>query len=212
MVISQWLKHLSYIKAIEHGQVWGTGDINGFVAPWYCYTALIIPLFSCYRLAKFNLDTRQSHGFLGLPTPANAIFFVSLVLVASFFPYATDSYWTLPNPDMPKNLVNELAHGPAWTLYPTDHLEGLSPFVVAGVMNRWVVMALVLVFSFLLVSELPLFALKFKNFGWNDNKIRYIFLGLAALLLICFWFTAIPFIVILYLLLSILNNIVKITV
>lgn len=41
------------------------------------YLAFLIPLFSAYRLAKFNLDERQSSSFLGLPTPANALFWIS---------------------------------------------------------------------------------------------------------------------------------------
>ena len=46
---------------------------------WYwAYLAMIIPVASAYRLAKFNIDTRQSHYFLGLPTPANGIFWASL--------------------------------------------------------------------------------------------------------------------------------------
>ncbi len=42
---------------------------------------LIITLSACYRLAKFNLDTRQSESFIGLPTPAMSLFIVSLPLV-----------------------------------------------------------------------------------------------------------------------------------
>ena len=60
--------------------------------------------------------------------------------------------------------------------------------------------------SLLLVSEIPLFALKFKNFGWTDNKIRYIFLIIAAVLLILFQVTALPFIILLYILLSLIIN------
>lgn len=43
-------------------------------------TALLIPIASAWRLAKFNVDTRQSQGFLGLPTPANGLFWASLSL------------------------------------------------------------------------------------------------------------------------------------
>lgn len=41
------------------------------------YIAFLIPVFSAYRLAKFNLDERQTTSFLGLPTPANALFWIS---------------------------------------------------------------------------------------------------------------------------------------
>lgn len=46
------------------------------------YLALLIPLFSALRLAKFNIDTRQSENFIGLPTPANAVLIYSLALWA----------------------------------------------------------------------------------------------------------------------------------
>ncbi|MDY0089781.1 MAG: CDP-alcohol phosphatidyltransferase family protein [Flavobacteriaceae bacterium] len=49
------------------------------------YAGFIITLGSCYRLAKFNIDTRQTDSFIGLPTPANALFFVSLPLINESF-------------------------------------------------------------------------------------------------------------------------------
>lgn len=61
-------------------------DIN-----WLCYFALLIPLFAAYRLAKFNIDIRQSHSFLGLPTPANALIWVGLALYLSL-PVYNDDY------------------------------------------------------------------------------------------------------------------------
>lgn len=45
------------------------------------YLGFIITLGSCYRLANFNIDTRQNDSFIGLPTPANALFILSLPLV-----------------------------------------------------------------------------------------------------------------------------------
>lgn len=56
------------------------------------FSPLLIPAFSAYRLAKFNLDPRQSMSFIGMPTPANALFWVGLVF--GFF-YAPDLYITL---------------------------------------------------------------------------------------------------------------------
>ena len=56
--------------------------------PYLSVTALLIPLFAAYRLAKFNLDTRQSHSFLGLPVPANALVWVGLALW---------NWWPQPN-------------------------------------------------------------------------------------------------------------------
>jgi CDP-diacylglycerol--serine O-phosphatidyltransferase len=48
--------------------------INGYLP----YFGFVITLASCFRLAKFNIDTRQSDSFIGLPTPANALFIMSL--------------------------------------------------------------------------------------------------------------------------------------
>ena len=50
------------------------------IGRWLAFLALLMPLFAAYRLAKFNIDTRQSHSFLGLPTPANALIWVGVAL------------------------------------------------------------------------------------------------------------------------------------
>lgn len=63
------------------------------------FTPLLIPAFSAYRLAKFNLDVRQAMSFIGMPTPANALFWVSLIFGYFYTPelyiYLFDSVWTL---------------------------------------------------------------------------------------------------------------------
>jgi CDP-diacylglycerol--serine O-phosphatidyltransferase len=213
MVMFQWLKYLGF-HATDKNEImlWGANRLLEMHAvPWYCYIALMIPVFSCFRLAKFNLDTRQSHGFIGLPTPANAIFFVSMILMASgpalSYYLSSKLYWIFPahGYSAATDGTSNLGSDPGIGLLLQYRLEPL-------LMNVYLMISLVVLFSFLLVSELPLFALKFKNFGWNGNKIRYLFLFLALALLICFQLTAIPFVVILYLILSILNNIFKITV
>jgi CDP-diacylglycerol--serine O-phosphatidyltransferase len=135
------------------------------------FTAFLIPIFSAIRLAKFNIDTRQSDSFIGFPTPANAI------LIASF---------------------------------PLILQKGV--FFQTLILNPYFLIAFTIVMSCLLVSELPLFALKFKNFGWADNKIRFIFLGLSIVLLAIFHVVAVPFIIVLYIILSVINNISKKTV
>jgi CDP-diacylglycerol---serine O-phosphatidyltransferase len=61
---------------------------------------------------------------------------------------------------------------------------------------------LTVVFSLLLVSRIDLFALKFKNFTWLDNKIRFTFLLLAVLLLVALQWAALPLVIILYIALS----------
>jgi CDP-diacylglycerol---serine O-phosphatidyltransferase len=80
--------------------------------------------------------------------------------------------------------------------------EDLRPYII----NTTHLLVLTFVMSFLLVAEIPLLALKFKNFSWKDNAYRFSFLALSALLLIIFKVVAIPFVMILYLLLSVIFN------
>lgn len=155
------------------------------------YIALLIPLFSAYRLAKFNIDTRQSNGFIGLPTPANAVFFSSIALIL----------FNVLIPPFDTTIGESI-------LFKNALCYEIMPYLT----SKYLLVSLVVVFSLLLVLPLPIFALKFKNFGWTDNKIRYIFLALSIVLLILFQAIAIPFIVILYIVLSIVNNIFKLTV
>lgn len=127
------------------------------------YLAFLIPIFSAIRLAKFNNDTRQTTSFIGVPTPANAIFICSIPLILKY------SAFTIT----------------------------LNPYVLVGS---------TIVLSLLLVSEIPLFALKFKFFGWKGNRIRYVFLALSLALLITLQFVGIPLIIVLYVLMSLITN------
>ncbi len=138
------------------------------------FLALVIPVFSALRLAKFNIDTRQTDSFLGLPTPANAIFFGSLPLIIQ------------------QSLNN-------------DSYAGAAAFLSSW----WVLAALTLIFSALLVSEIPLFSFKFKNLAWKSNQVRYIMVVASFLLIIFFRFVAIPLIIVLYILLSLITGKVK---
>lgn len=78
----------------------------------------------------------------------------------------------------------------------------LSPFFPIGV---------TLLISYLLVAKFSMFSLKFKTLGWAENKMRYVFLLLAIALIIPFKFLGILFTMILYILLSIINNKIKLT-
>lgn len=135
------------------------------------FTGLIIPFFSIFRLAKFNIDTRQSESFIGLNTPANTIFFTA-------FPLLYMNAW--------ENSDNNAI------IFKLLRPEFFVPLVV--------------VMSLLLISEIPFFSLKFKDFSWKNNQIRFIFLGLCGLLIPLLLVWSIPIIIILYLLLSIIEN------
>ncbi|WP_299203847.1 CDP-alcohol phosphatidyltransferase family protein [Brumimicrobium sp.] len=142
---------------------------------WYKvmpFFALLIPFMSMFRLAKFNLDERQATGFIGLPTPANSLFFASFALML-WDGFGEESWKTVVSMTLIKDQI-------------------LLTFVV--------------VFSILLVAEIPLFALKFVNFKWQGNQIRYIFLLLSLIAIWALWVWAIPVIVLMYLLLSVINN------
>lgn len=136
-------------------------NASGEFPEYLPYLAFVIAVFSALRLAKFNIDTRQSESFIGLPTPANG-------MIVAAFPFILDN----------------------------SNLDFLA--------NPWVLVAYAFVISFLLIAEIPLFALKFKNFTWQDNRIKYIFLVLSLVLLVLFMIPAIPLIIILYFLLSLL--------
>jgi CDP-diacylglycerol--serine O-phosphatidyltransferase len=162
------------------------------------YVAFLIPVFSAYRLAKFNIDTRQTDKFIGLPTPANAIFFCSLGLL---FYQANDLQI------IAKTIFQVEVFSFKTERILIDTVSGMN-FMQEILIFPTILAAVTVLFSILLISELPLFALKFKNFGWPDNKIRYVFLTISLAMLIIFQIMAIPFIVILYILLSILNNLI----
>ncbi len=133
--------------------------------------AFLIAAFSALRLAKFNIDERQTSSFIGLPTPANALFIGSLSLA-----------------------IHKICP------CSTFHAFIISPYFL---------IPLILLLSYLLVAELPLFALKFKNLSWKENKIRYLFIATSIVLLIIFYqwmYMAILIIIPLYILMSLGNN------
>lgn len=138
------------------------------------YIAFVIPIFSAIRLAKFNNDTRQTDSFIGLPTPANAMFICSLPLIFN---------------------INQ-------TFLSHEYALGISGLIL----KPYVLCLVAVVMSLLLVAEIPLIALKFKNFTWADNKIRFVFMGLSVILIGVFQFVGIPMVIILYMVLSIVNN------
>ncbi|MEI6123023.1 MAG: CDP-diacylglycerol--serine O-phosphatidyltransferase [Bacteroidota bacterium] len=137
------------------------------------FIAFIIPVFSAWRLAKFNIDERQTDHFIGLPTPANAL------VIMSFLP-----------------LVARKFQSP---LFP------FNDYVFYFITNPLVLIAAAITLSYLLVSNLPLFAMKFKTFGWRTNKIRYSFIIASVVLISLFYFVAIHFVIILYILLSLID-------
>ena len=128
--------------------------------------ALLIPIFSAYRLARFNIDTRQTTSFIGLPTPALALFIAAI---------------------------------------PHINFDRFPMFV-----DMQFLLIISIIMPILLVVEMPFFSLKIskgESISSRLNIFRILLILSAVILLFVFQFAAIPFIVILYLILSLLNNI-----
>jgi len=131
--------------------------------PFVPFLAFIMAAFSALRLAKFNLDERQALGFIGLPTPANALFWGSLICGLQ-------------------------EHG----------------FVFDGL--EWVILIGTFISSYLLIAEIPMFALKFKHWGWKGNEIKYIFVLSCIPLLLILGISGFAAIIAWYVVLSVIAN------
>ena len=117
--------------------------VEGGMTGFWIYIPVIICIFSALRLAKFNVDDRQSENFLGLPTPACAMWCGSLI-------YAADR----------------------------------GVMTVAGLLSeRYIMIIAPVVLALLLVSEIPMFSMKFKK-GSKTNKVRIGFIAFIALIAI----------------------------
>ena len=138
--------------------IWPLGNVSLFAC-----LAFLLPVFSAVRLAKFNVDTRQTTSFIGLPTPPMAIFMASLPL----------AFWQ-------KGLLGQ------------------------PVLNPYLCLGIVMLFSVLMVCNLPFFSFKMKTASWKGNEVRWIFLILAVAGFAVFRFVALPFILLAYMLMSIL--------
>lgn len=149
----------------------GSWENYGETSIYYtAFIGLLIPLASAFRLAKFNIDERQTSSFIGLPTPALSIFVMSLPLI----------------------------------LHYSD-----QQFFIDIIHNKYLLILITLIGSYLLNAEIPLFSLKFKNYAWKDNKVKFTFILITILLLVLLHTVAIPLIIILYVLISIIENIIN---
>lgn len=130
------------------------------------FSAYIMAAFSALRLAKFNLDERQSLGFIGMPTPANALFWGSLV-------------------------------------------AGFGSMLEQSNLTVIVLLVLMLVSCWLLVCEIPMFALKFKHWGINEkgNMVKYGFIIFSAAVLAVGRVAGIAAVIVAYILVSIILDI-----
>lgn len=131
------------------------------------FIVFVMAAFSALRLAKFNLDERQALGFIGLPTPANALFWGSLIVGAGD--------WMKSAPFISSNL---------------------SLIILAGIfISCW-----------LLISEIPMFALKFKTWGWKGNEVKYLFLLSSIIMLAFLGITGMAAVIAWYIVLSVFTQ------
>jgi CDP-diacylglycerol--serine O-phosphatidyltransferase len=127
------------------------------------FLAFVMAAFSALRLAKFNLDERQALGFIGLPTPANALFWGALIL-------------------------------------------GLQEHEVVFDGLEWIILAGTFLSCYLLIAEIPMFALKFKHWGWKGNEIKYIFVLSCIPLLLFLGVSGFAAIIAWYVVLSVISS------
>lgn len=123
---------------------------------YLAYIALLIPVAGGIRLAKFNVDDRQTSSFIGLPIPANALFWIGVC-------FADTRDW-----------------------HPV------------------IILALIVLFSYLMVSNLPMFSLKASNLSCSNNKLRYILVITSLGLVIWLGLTGLAGAIIAYILLSLI--------
>lgn len=140
-----------------------SAHLDMLVASAMPFAAFLLVAFSALRLAKFNVDERQTSSFIGLPTPANALFWGGLVI-------------------------------------------GSHDVVVAQSYGWVLVLALILLFSWLLVAEIPMFSLKFKNLSWKSNRIAYTFLLVSLVLLVVLGWGGLSAVIGWYIILSLLTQ------
>lgn len=141
---------------------------------WVPWVALFIPICGVLRLAKFNIDTRQTVDFIGMPIPANAIFWIG--------------YIALIAPAIEQQLA----------VTTTDSFSYWS----ASLSYPWLIIPIIILEALMMVSGIKIFSLKFKSFGWKGNERRYILLISTLALLICFGLPGLAAAIILYILLS----------
>jgi len=129
--------------------------------PAVAYLGFFVTIFSALRLAKFNLDERQTTDFIGLNTPMNTFYVLSLPFIAEKYPQI--------------------------------------------ILNPFFLLISVAITSYLLISEIKLFSMKLSSMSWEENKFKFIFVILAIVLLVIFQFIALPMILLIYIIFSLLH-------
>jgi len=165
MVTSGLVPGIVLFKLIDEALTKGSSEFFISAETHYlAYIGFVVTVASAYRLAKFNIDERQTSSFIGLPTPANTLLILSFPIIA---------------------------------IYQPEH------FLASAAQSSYFLIALSFISAYLLNSNYHLFALKFKSLQFKENLFRYLLVMGSILLLVIFKFAGIPFIILLYILLSI---------
>lgn len=137
----------------------------GIAGAAFLLACFLIPLFGAIRLARFNIDDSQKYSFSGLPIPASAVFFASIVLL----------------------------------LY-TTRMETVRSLIL----NKYVLLSCSMLFSFLMVSRIPMISLKFKNYALRENLGRYVLVAGSLILVIVGSYAGLALVIPYYILISLL--------
>ena len=167
----------SFIDKLLHLLAWNDVWANKL----FLLVSFVIPVFSALRLAKFNIDDRQKTSFIGLPVPAHAILWSSLLTACSPAVIFTSCDYGLFS--FPPIIMH---------LSPGALLVFLSIAAIAT--------------SLLLVSELPMFSLKITALSWKKNILPYTLILSAILLIACFGIIGITATILLYIILSLCRS------
>ena len=145
--------------------------------PWLIYITFLIPILSAFRLAKFNIDTRQTSSFIGLAVPAHASFYIFSVIV-------------FLHPDLPK-------------------LIDINSLVIPIFSNPLIMLLSIIPLSLMMIAEVPMFSLKVKNLRWSENQTPLTFLFILIALLATTNLVAMPLIIVIYIIWSIIAKYLK---
>lgn len=160
----------SLADVVSFGVVPGLMLVHLIHHPVYGWIGLLVPVFAAIRLAKFNIDDRQTTYFIGLPSPANALFIISFPLIIRYHIYWQEFY--LSNAQF----------------------------------STFLFVAIAIICSALMVMPVKLFSMKMKDMTWKNNKVRYIFAILSLIGIVLFAYQALPLIMVLYVVLSVIQN------
>lgn len=141
--------------------------VNGDLSAFIILIPFVMVIFSALRLAKFNLDERQTSSFIGMPTPSNALLWASLPLAATY-----------GNIDFIQLITNS------------------SSFIIF----------MSIFMSYLLVAEIPMFSFKIKSLKPKENIPQFSFIVILIGMFVGLKISAFAFIIPVYILISLLNN------